>query len=250
MRLPLAGLCAVLFAFSAAAAEPPEALTRQLQTLVPGVQPDSIRPTPWQGVYEVAYGAQLFYFSGDGRYMLRGEMMDLNGQVNLTEKRRAAYRVEALAALGEETMLVYSPEKETRHTITVFTDVDCVYCRKLHSGMKEMNDLGIRVRYLAYPRAGVGSSSYNTMRSVWCAEDPQAAMDQAKAGKPVPESSCAEHDLSDHLSLVQEFGLNGTPALVLEDGQLVPGYVPPRQLAQMLEENSAKQKAEAAAKAQ
>lgn len=238
MRFLMTAAFGLLFSLSAAAADAPEALMEQLKSLVPGQIPDSVTETPVSGVYEVAYGPQVFYFSADGRYLLRGEMVDLKAGLNLTEQRKGSARLEAIEAIGEKSMLVYAPKGEARHTITVFTDVDCGYCRKLHSGMAEMNELGIKVRYLAFPRAGVGSPTYKTMVSIWCADDPHKAMDTAKAGKPVEPATC-DQDLTDHLRLVQDFGLTGTPALVLEDGTLVPGYMPPQQLLQRLEQSKA-----------
>lgn len=217
---------------------PPE-LASALSRLVPGQSPDAIEKTPLAGVYQVVFGSDVFYFSSDGRYLLRGDFVDLVSGTNLTEQRRAAARVAALSKINEKSMIVYPAKGEKRHVVTVFTDVDCPYCRKLHEGMAEMNAMGIEVRYLGFPRAGVGSETYKTMASIWCSDEPRQAMDAAKAGKPVPKADCKE-PLQEHMALVREFGINGTPALILEDGRLIGGYVPPKRLQAILEDPKAR----------
>ena len=133
----------------------------------------------------------------------------------------------------EKDMLVYKAKNE-KHVITVFTDVDCGYCRKLHNQMSEYNDLGITVRYLAYPRAGIPSANADEMQAVWCAKDPLQAMTDAKAGKNIKAASC-DIDISKQYRLGMSFGINGTPAMILEDGTMIPGYQPPENLLQTIE---------------
>lgn len=204
----------------------------ELAKIIPGKAPDAVQKSPVNGLYEVSYGTELYYVSADARYVLRGDLLDLKTRVNLTESRRSSARLEALEN-AKSGMIVFAP-KETKHTVTVFTDVDCVYCRKLHGGMKEMNDLGIAVRYLAFPRAGVGSASFDKAVSVWCAKDQRKAMDDAKGKGEVTPAKC-ENPVAEHLALGQELGVSGTPALVLEDGRMFPGYMPPDKLLQVLE---------------
>jgi thiol:disulfide interchange protein DsbC len=211
----------------------PAAVTDALARLVPGTPPTSVRAAPSPGYYEVMYGAELVYVSADGRYMLRGDIIDLQDQRNLTEDTRASARIRALEALGDDSMVVFGP-KDAKHTVTVFTDVDCPYCVKLHQEVPELNRQGVRVRYLAFPRAGVGSPSYRKTVSVWCAEDRNQALTDAKAGKSVPEKTC-ENPVADHFALGQMLGVTGTPTLILEDGRIVPGYVPAARLVQALE---------------
>lgn len=216
----------------------PSSLQETLSKLIPGQLPDDVSETDMPGIYQVVLGARVFYFSKDGRYLIRGDLIDLNKGKNLSEERRAEARIEMVESVGIDSMITFKPKGETKHVVYAFTDVDCGYCQKLHSGMPEMNDLGIEVRYLGFPRAGVGSDTYKEMVSVWCADDQQKAMDLAKARKPVEPKEC-DHPLMAHLGVVEAFELTGTPALVLEDGRLVPGYVPPRQLLQALEQSKA-----------
>jgi len=226
-------------AVTVTAAEPtpppvPERLQQMLQQLVPGRAPDSVTATPLPGIYEVIYGTQLVYLNGEGRYLFKGDLIDLSDGTNLTEQRKGAQRLAALAALSEDSMIHFPATGEVRHTVTIFTDIDCGYCRKLHDGMAEMNRLGISVNYLAFPRAGVGSDSYNRMASAWCADDKAAALTALKQGETIPPRQC-EHPLDEHLALVRQFGLTGTPAIVLESGDLLPGYLPPPKLLALLE---------------
>jgi thiol:disulfide interchange protein DsbC len=223
-----------------AADQVPAPVQAVASAIVPGHAPDSISPAPIPGFYEVVYGSQLVYVSADGRYLLHGDVIDLKEKVNLTEKRRSQARVDALAKVAESDMVIFAPKGETKHTVTVFTDVDCGYCRKFHHGMKEMNQLGIRVRYLAYPRAGIGSGSYKKAEAVWCAKDRKAAMNQAKAGREVASDNC-KNPVAREFQLGNELGVTGTPTLILEDGRLLPGYVSPKRLLQILDRESARQ---------
>ncbi len=217
----------------AAGTAPTEALAAKLNTLVPGVRPDSIKPTPVAGIYEVAYGTEVVYFTADGRYMFNGSLFDMNTRQDLTDQTRNGARKAALDRLDEGDMVVYSP-KETKHTITVFTDVDCPYCRKLHAEMSQYQDLGIKVRYLLFPRTGVGSPSYKKAVSVWCAEDRNKAMDLAKQGKPVEEKTC-ENPVKEQMRLGQVIGVRGTPAILFDNGQLIPGYRPAKEISLLLD---------------
>ena len=194
----------------------------------------SIKKTPIRGLYEVTVPPRVFYISADGRYVLAGDLIDLQKGVNLTEQQRDKARVASIENVGEVNMVVFAPEK-VKHTITVFTDIDCGYCRKLHNEMASYNKLGIKVRYLAYPRAGVGSESYKKAVSVWCADDKRQAMTDAKNGKDVPEKNC-ENPVASQMALGRNLGVNGTPAIVLANGQLYPGYAPADRLIKVLEQ--------------
>jgi thiol:disulfide interchange protein DsbC len=231
------GITLVLLALApgVSAADPavPQPVSDLLKRLVPDQAPSSVQVAPAAGLYEVAYGAEVVYVSADGRYVLRGDLIDVVSMRNLTEDTRTAARLQALDALGEQGMIVFGPA-EARHTITVFTDVDCPYCVKLHQEVPELNRQGVKVRYLAFPRAGLDSPGFRKTVSVWCADDRQQALTDAKAGKPVPEKTC-DNPVKQHYEAGQALGVNGTPTLVLDNGRVLPGYVPAARLVQALD---------------
>ena len=212
----------------------PPVLSARLAVLAPGMEPDHVIETPWAGMYEVRFGSIIVYLSDDGRYMLRGDLIDLEAGHNVTETARQSVRAEAVGALGEASMIVFAPDA-AKHTITVFTDVDCPYCARMHQQMADYNRLGISIRYTAFPRAGAGSPTHEKMVSVWCADDQRAAMTDAKAGVAVETAVC-ENPVNDHYETGQAIGVTGTPAIVLESGELIPGYVPPQELLDRLDE--------------
>jgi len=206
--------------------------------------PDSIATTPVAGIYEVSIGTHIVYMSADGRYMFQGELIDVLNRNSLTEPHRRKAVKALIDSVSEDDMIIFEPKK-TRHTITVFTDIDCGYCRKLHNEMQEFLDAGIRVRYMFFPRAGVGSNSYKKAVAVWCADDRKAALTAAKNNKPIEMKTC-DNPLAEHMELVDKLGARGTPFIVLENGQTQPGYVPARQMSRILDEAAAKQKPHAA----
>jgi thiol:disulfide interchange protein DsbC len=225
----------ILLLFQPVLAEKPHPVDRirdKLEALLPGMQPDSIKPTPVKGLFEVAYGAQILYLSDDGRYLFRGSLIDLDQRVDLTERTRRKARKIALDKVSENEMIVFAPA-HTTHTITVFTDVDCPYCRKLHAEMDEYNKAGIKVRYLMFPRAGINSPGYKKAVSVWCAEDSNKALTKAKRGESIKAKSC-DNPIRQQMELGQMLGVTGTPAIVLENGELMPGYRPAGEIVTML----------------
>ena len=201
--------------------------------IVPGVAPDAIVKSSVPGFYEVTYGAEIFYVSSDGRYLFNGSVVDLKDGKNLSEEKRNQGRLKLISEVDEKSMIIFSP-KEVKHRITVFTDIDCQYCRRLHQEMSEMNRLGIEVRYMFFPRAGVGSKSYDKAVTVWCSTNRQQALTDAKAGKSLPNKKC-DNPVDKHMALVEKFGITGTPTIILEDGAMVPGYMPAARLAAVLE---------------
>jgi len=211
-----------------------------LKKIIPGQTPDVIEETPYKGLYEVVYGSDIFYISEDGRYLFQGDMVDLKTQENLTEGRRTKGRLKLMESATLDSKIRFIPEKvKTEHVVDVFTDVDCFYCQKLHSEMASYLEQGIEIRYLAFPRAGIGSHSYDKIVSVWCANDQQSEMTLAKNKQKPRERKC-ENPVKEHLALGRQVGVTGTPALVFEDGTLLPGYVPAAQLKKMLDERKAK----------
>jgi len=236
----LAGLAAVLTAavFTAGASADEAAVKQGLARLLPDVTPDSIEASAVPGLYEVLIGPRLYYMSEDGDYLLHGKLINTKTRENLTEAKETKAKKVVIDAVSEDSMIVYGAD-DAKHTITVFTDIDCGYCRKLHREMEDYTEAGIKVRYLFYPRAGVGSPSYQKAVSVWCADDSAKAMTAAKTGGNVEDKTC-ENPVQDHMELGELMGVNGTPALVLDSGQVLPGYIPADRLAKYLNAEDAK----------
>ncbi|MCP4696654.1 MAG: DsbC family protein [Gammaproteobacteria bacterium] len=194
-----------------------------------------VRKSPIPGLFEAMAEGYIFYITKNGHYMIRGEILDLKQDAkNLTEERRNNYRLKAMEQLDENDMVVFPSKGRTKHALTIFTDVDCFYCAKLHRDVPKLNKSGIKVRYLAFPRAGAGSDTYNKMVSVWCAKDQQQAMTKAKAGKSIPSATC-KTPIMEQYELGRRMGVNGTPALLLPNGRLLPGYSPPAKLIEFLD---------------
>ncbi|MBR7889104.1 thioredoxin fold domain-containing protein [Marinomonas sp. A79] len=207
------------------------AVLSAVNTALPQYEVESAEQHAGSGLFVVSLkGGPTIHVTPDGQYFIAGDMYRMQGTSleNETEKAKLA-KVEALP---ESDMIVYKAENEKAH-ITVFTDIDCGYCRKLHKEVPELNDAGITVRYLAYPRAGVGSESYQKMVSVWCSADPQTALTQSKNGEAVPENTCT-NPIADQYVLGNEVGVRGTPTIVLGDGRLLPGYLPAAELIKRL----------------
>jgi len=204
-----------------------------LDNIFPGKIPDSLSKTDLPGIYEVSYGTIVLYFNKDASLMLQGNLIDMKSRVNLTEKKRSASRISLINAMSEDSMITY-PAKNEKYKVTVFTDVYCGYCKKLHSEMAKYNDLGITVRYMAYPV--MSSSSYDTLVSIWCNKDRNKAMSDAKAGKNIEKATCA-NPVAQQLELGKKLGVSGTPAIFLSDGSLLPGYVDAAQLKAQLDAN-------------
>ena len=212
-----------------------EVLRLKLDKLIPGATVDRIEPSPIDGVYEVGInGSDVVYVSSDGRYLISGSMIDLVTRENITERTLAGQRSKILDAVPEESMIIFEPEGEVKHTITTFTDIDCPYCRKMHKEMAMMNRMGIRVRYMLFPRAGVDSVSYKKAVSVWCADDSQTELTKAKAGNMPPERDC-ENPVREHMALARRLGLRGTPYTITETGRAIGGYIPAPELFESLE---------------
>jgi thiol:disulfide interchange protein DsbC len=216
-----------------------------LEKKLEGIQIESVEQSPVEGFYQVFYSGQVLYVSFDGNYILSGNLLGLTEEqpVNLTERavtakaaERSPQRAAVIASLKEDDMVVFKA-KEEKYAITVFTDVDCAYCRKLHKEVPDLNKLGVTVRYLAFPRAGLGSSAHKKLESVWCSENKQQAMDNAKLKRQFSDNSC-ENPIASQYKLTREFNLSGTPALILPDGELIGGYLPFDKLHAYLEEKS------------
>jgi thiol:disulfide interchange protein DsbC len=195
----------------------------------------NLKKTVLPTIYEVQLNTgEILYSDISGDYLFAGDMYRTSpsGLVNLSAVTRQGSATEALDKVAESEMIIFEP-KEVKTTLTVFTDVDCTYCRKLHGELDQLLDYGIRVRYLAYPRGGENAESYEKMVSVLCSDNRHKAFNQAKNGQNLPEKTC-ETPVLEHYALGNQFGVNGTPALVFPDGRLVPGYIEATRLAGML----------------
>ncbi len=232
----LAVLCLSVTTALATAADgdaPEEVILAKLQQARPDLTIKSVQPSVANGLYEVTLtaGPQL-YATPDGDFFVLGDLFSvgINGIVNLAEQQRDIARKELLAGVSRDQMIIFAAKGETKGAISVFTDVDCFYCQKLHKEVPALNKAGIEVRYLAYPRAGVGSESYRKIASAWCADDPRQAMTALKNRQTIPDNVCPGNPVADQFMLGQQAGVQGTPAMVLESGEMVPGYVSAEEL--------------------
>lgn len=206
-----------------------------LKLLPPGSKLDDLRPSPIPGIYEYTQGAEVSYLTADGKYFLDGNLYDMGTRENLTEELRTHARRELINAVPESQMVIFSP-KNPQYTVTVFTDVDCGYCRKLHSEIAELNRLGVRVRYMFYPRTGPNTESWRKAEAVWCSANRNDALTQAKLGANLDETKHCETPVAREYALGQSIGVRGTPAILTERGDYLAGYMPPRELVQQLKD--------------
>jgi len=206
----------------------------ELSKRMPGSKPEDFRLSPIAGLYEYAHGADIVYVTADGRHVIDGDVFELASQANLTERRRREARLALLGKVPEADMVIFGP-RNARHTVTVFTDIDCSFCRKLHAEIAQYNELGIRVRYLFYPRSGPDTDSWTKAESVWCSRDRNDAMTRAKKGETLKSTKCDARAVKSDYELGQDVGLRGTPAIILPDGEMVAGYVPPAMLIKQLQ---------------
>lgn len=202
-----------------------------------GVKAEELAATPVPGIYELRRGTEIAYVSSDGRYLFSGDLHDLKTNNNLTETRRTASRKQLLASLPESQMMIFGPQS-AQYTVTVFTDVDCGYCRKLHSEIAEYNRLGIRVRYLFYPREGPGSEGWKTAEAIWCSPDRKDALTRAKRGEEIKAGSCGNSPVMRQYELGQTLGIHGTPGIFTAAGDYISGYLPPPLLLARLQKNA------------
>jgi len=212
-----------------------DSISQRLSSAVPGLKISSVKESEAKGLYEVrSNNGDTIYTTPDGQYLLTGDLLKVTseGIANVTEEARAGERRKTMASYGEDGLITYKANNE-KAVVDVFTDIDCPYCRKLHDEVPQLNDYGITVNYYAYPRSGPDTPSFKKYASVWCAEDQQSAMDAAKSGKSVEAATC-DNPVLEQFELGRRIGVTGTPAIVLEDGNVVRGYLPARDLAKGL----------------
>ena len=217
-----------LFVFSiiavsyASADDTIDELKQSLAKRLPQFEVSNIDETPIDGIYQVIISGQVIYMTSDARYMIDGNLIDLSTRRNYSEEAMSGVRLSQIEKLGEDKMVIYTPET-TKHTITVVTDIDCPYCRRLHNEMDQYMAGGVQVRYIFMPLKGQGD--YRTTVSVWCSKDQNEALDMAKAGAEVEAKDC-DNPIEEHLQISRSLGVRGTPAIILQDGSMLPGYVP------------------------
>ena len=209
----------------------------KISEMFEAIEPNDVSTSPVDGWYTVQKGSIVAYVSEDGRYLLQGDLIDLDLNVNLSELSRNDSRRELVGALEDAQAILFSPG-EVKHSVTVFTDIDCGYCRKLHAQIDGYLERGIEVRYVLYPRNGPASRAWSTSEDVWCSRDRGKALTAAKLDREFQTSKCDASMISTHYMLGQDIGLSGTPAIVFEDGTLVAGYLPPAALASRLDSSN------------
>ena len=236
----LATLVALPFGLAAPCASAQELTKEQLASQLNGVAVEDITDAPIPGLYEVAVGANVAYVTKDGRYIIRGDIYDAETSSNVSEETRARARAAMLGSVDSDSMIVFKPTKgEVKHTVTIFTDIDCGYCRQFHREIDKVTALGIEVHYLFYPRTGPDTESWTKADEVWCAPDHNSALTRAKLGGEIPNSAECATPVEDHYALGQRIGVRGTPAVFSESGELLGGYLPPATLAKVLDDPNA-----------
>jgi thiol:disulfide interchange protein DsbC len=199
-----------------------------------GIKLEDVRMTPISGIYEVSRDAEISYLSSDGRYAILGDLIDLDSDDNISEARRRIIRARIIDTVPESEMLVYAPKAAAKYTVTVFTDIDCSYCRRLHSQIAEYNRLGIRVRYMFFPRSGPGTESWQKAEAVWCASNRNDALTRAKNGEALHSPKCPTDIVKRDFEVGRKLAVDGTPAIFLASGEMLPGYAPPGELVKYL----------------
>ena len=209
-------------------------ITQSLQQVLPGIDVTRIRLSRIENLYEVMLGPEVVYATGDGRFILKGDLIDMQARRNLSEDSRSTARAGLLHEIPAAELIEFAP-KHASSAIYVFTDTECGYCRTLHRDVPYLNRNGVAVKYLAFPRAGADSPVYQQMVAVWCAEDRRQALTDAKNGRPVSAAPCND-PIAKQYALGQKLGVRGTPGIFLENGQQLPGYMPPDDLLKVIRE--------------
>ena len=194
--------------------------------LPPGTNIESIELSEFPGIYKVYYGdLQPLYVSQNGDFFIYGDMFNINsdGIINLTDKDILQKRKLLMQEITKEELISFKAKNEI-FTVTVFTDVDCGYCRKLHDEITTYNEAGITVNYAAFPRSGIGTETFSKMVGAWCSNNPKESITKLKNGKKLKLSFCDSQPVAKHYAIGNKIGVTGTPAIVSSKGELLPGY--------------------------
>lgn len=223
----------ILISFSVFVFSDKELISAKLENILPAdAVIESIEPSIFDGIYKVYYGdLQPIYVSQDGNFFIYGDMYQINSNriINITNEETKSRRVDLLSSIPSNELITFKSKNEIS-AITVFTDVDCGYCRKLHSQISEYNKVGITVKYAAFPRSGIGTQTFTRMVGAWCADDPKKVITDLKNDKKLNLDFCDDQPIAKHYVIGQKLGISGTPAIITPDGELIPGYVSPEEL--------------------
>ena len=235
MKRLLPALVLLTLCGACAQAEDPSAekARAKIAQAMPGIKKENITPSVSPDLWQIQKGADYGYVTKDGRYFIHGDMVDLATQEEVTENLRQVARLEVLKPFGPDQVIEFAP-KDPKYWVTVFTDVDCGYCRKLHSEIDQYEAVGIGIRYLFYPRSGPNTESFAKAEAVWCSSDRKAALTLAKKGAPLMGTTNCPNPVQKQYDAGDALGINATPMMVLSDGELVRGYLPPAALLQHL----------------
>lgn len=233
--LSLLGL--LVFSCHSLAADDSASVKQKLIAQVPELKDATVLPTPIAGVYSVQHGAFIFYTSSDAKYVMRGQLLNLADKRNLTEESIMKFRETEFKKLADKDTMVYMPASgKYTHTITVFTDVDCQYCQKLHTQLPQALAAGIRVRYVFFPRSGIDTPSFNKAVHAWCNQQAPGELEQMMKGEMPAKLMTCVNPIAKHFDLATSLGLQGTPSILLADGTLIPGLVPVEDLIKLVKD--------------
>lgn len=232
----LVALACIFYGTSAAADPTADAIRDKVSKAVPQLDITEVRKSEIPGLYEISSSNNGdILATEDGRYLLTGDVLEVTpeGIANLSDQKRLGQRTETLEEFGMDGIITFPATGDQKAEVAVFTDIDCPYCRKFHDEVPQLNEMGITVHYYGFPRSGPGTPSFAKYVSVWCSDDQQSAMDAAKQGKSVDRQTC-DNPVAAQYQLGQDIGVTGTPAIVMENGRIIPGYRPARQIAELL----------------
>ena len=231
-------LIMAMLASSLASANDEERLAeirKLVDEMFPNIEGEFVSFSPIEGWVTIQKGSIVAYMSEDGRYLMQGDLIDLDNNINLSENSRNHERGRLIGGIDDSQFITFSPDN-VRHSIIVFTDIDCTYCRRMHAQIDDYLEQGIEVRYLLYPRNGPRGKSWSTSEKVWCASDRNSALTNAKLGREIDSVACDAKAVTNQYSLGRDVGLTGTPAIVFEDGTLLSGWMPPQALREQLDQ--------------
>ena len=213
----------------------------KLIQVVPATKIVAVRPSAMPGLFEVELNNGVVYASPDGQFILQGDLIQIKGKqvVNLTEQVQAAKRVTLLKQVDRRDEIIFPAQGKARGVLTVFTDINCGYCRKFHQEVPALNQAGIEVRYLAYPRdmarTGPHGGTAAEMSAIWCSANREQLLTQAKQGQEIaaPRKDC-KSPVAEQYALGQRLGVTGTPTVFNDKGEQLGGYLTAQQAIQRL----------------